>query len=124
MPYKIKIKNKSQSSNIKWHRIYIIIPKCREGSTREEINTGPKQDQNPAEQTPNTSFPFLKSKGSSDFQLSSALLTATHFFLLGLLHSLIAAFLGRYPMTLVSQTSCELQGNPGFSSHNGLSGRI
>jgi hypothetical protein len=38
---------------------------------------------------------------------------------------MLAALLGRYPMTLASPTSWDLQQNPGFiftASHNGLSG--
>jgi hypothetical protein len=65
------------------------------------------------------------SKCSSELQLLSALLTATHFSLLGWFHLQVAAFLDRNPRTMEPPTSWDLQGNPGFNftaSHNGLSG--
>ena len=55
---------------------------------------------------------------------SPTTLSFVDFFLLGWFYSLLAALLGRYPMTLASLTSWVLQGNPGFNftaSHNGLS---
>ena len=82
------------------------------------------QDWKPAGQTPNSASPCLMSKCSSDLQLHSALLTATHFFLLDFFHSLLAVFLGRYPTTLASTIVWGLQGNLGSTfraSCNGLS---
>jgi hypothetical protein len=45
-------------------------------------------DQKPAVQTPNSASPSLMPKCSSDLQLLSALLTATHFSHLGRYHSI------------------------------------
>lgn len=64
------------------------------------------------------------SKWFFDLQLLSALLTATHFILLGCFYSLLPAFLDRYPTALSSLASEGLHSNPGFTfipSHNGLS---
>ena len=46
----------------------------------------------------------------------SSLLTATRFFLLGLFHSLLAAFLGRHPVALASLTSWGPQVNFSFTA--------
>ena len=59
-------------------------------------------------------LPRLMSKWCSDFQLLSALLTSTRFFVMD-----------RYLKGLASPTFWSLQGKPGFTftaSHNGLSG--
>lgn len=64
------------------------------------------------------------SKISSDLQLLSPLLTATHFSLSGWYHSLLAAFFSKYPMSLASPTGWGLQGSQGFTftaSNSGLS---
>lgn len=54
------------------------------------------------------------SKLSLDLQLLSTLLTTRRFFLLGG-STLLAAFLSKYYMTLVSATSWGLPSNPGFT---------
>ena len=86
-------------------------------SKRTQIgNPGPKQDQKPTGQTPNSVSLCLMSKYSSDAQLLSALLTATHFFLLNWFHSLLADFLSRLCTALASVTSLSLQGNFNFKA--------
>jgi hypothetical protein len=73
-------------------------------------NTRPK----PAVQTPNSASPCLVSKCSLNLQLLSALLSEAHFSLLGCFHSLLAAFQGGYPTTLVSN----ILGSPVKSRHH------
>lgn len=71
-----------------------------------------------------TLISVFMSKISSDLQLLSPLLTATHFSLLGWLHSLLAFLFSKYPMSLASPTGWGLQGNQGFTftaSNSGLS---
>lgn len=66
----------------------------------------------------------MMSKLFSDLQLLSALLIATHSFLLGCFYFLLPAFLAGYPTTLSSLASWGLHSNPGFTfiaSHNGTS---
>jgi hypothetical protein len=58
------------------------------------------------------------SKHSSDLQLPLGLLTTTHFFLLVWLHSLLAALLGWYPMSLATPTFLGLQESPDIASNN------
>jgi hypothetical protein len=64
-----------------------------------------KKKKNPPEKTANSAFRCVMSKHSSDFQLLSALLIATHFFFLGWFHSQLAALLNDSPTDLALSTS-------------------
>lgn len=75
-----------------------------------------------AGQTSDFASPGLMSKRSSALRVLSALLTATHFLLLGWFRILLAVFFGRYLMTLAFPISWDLQGFNFTASHNGLSG--
>ena len=77
-------------------------------------NIGAKQVWKPSVQTPMSASLCLMSKGSSDLQFLSALLTATHFSLLGWLHIWSAAILSRYLRTLSPPTFWSLQSHSGF----------
>jgi hypothetical protein len=83
--------------------MYVTIPQGRKGSLVRKYWT--KARVKSALQTPNTVSPYLMSKCSLDLQLLSTLLTATQLFLLDWFHTPLAAFLGRYLMTLPSSTS-------------------
>lgn len=69
---------------------------------------------NLAGQTPNSTAPFMMPKCSSDLLLLSSLLTALHPFLLGCLHSLLAAFLESYP----SPDICNILGHGNLPGHS------
>ena len=103
IPYRVKIKK--QISCPQHHRIYYHLKISQRG------NTGPKQDQKPVGQTPNSASPCMISKYSPGLKLLFALMDATHFFLLGWFHSLLTAFLGRYSVALAFLIFCGLQGN-------------
>jgi len=84
---------------LKHHRIYISFQNIKSEETLGQMR--PK----------NTWANSKLCTSMSDLQLLSSLWTATHVLLLGWLHSLSAAFLGRCPTALVSLTSWGLLGN-------------
>lgn len=66
------------------------------------------QDGKPAEQTPNSVAPCVRSKDLDGSSLPT-LQPATHFIFLGWFHPLYAAFPGRHPIVLVPVISWVLQ---------------
>ena len=116
-----KIKIRSPTPNIQWHRLHITIPKRRKKSIVRE-DWIKKQNQKPSK----LQIMHLHVWCQNALQLPSASLTITRLSL-GLVHTLLAALLGRCPTTLASSIFWGLQHTPGFTftaSHNGLSGPL
>lgn len=99
----LKFQNQKAKHILSSYHSTLLFQNIRRGA--QFRNTGPKLDWKTAGPTPIFWIPFLILKCSLDLQFLSTLLTAAQFFLLDCFHSLLAAFVCRYPTALASLTS-------------------